>query len=81
MLHLALDLEIPLIEESMTRTDLYMADELFLVSDEEGILPVRAIDGCVIGPVDEYGPVTKLIAERLAAAQRGAHPNYTAWTS
>ena len=81
VLHLALDLEIPMVEESVTRTDLYMADELFLVSDEEGILPVHSVDGRVIAAVNEYGPVTRLIAERLEAAQRGEHPNYISWIS
>ena len=81
VLHLALDLEIPVIEESLTRTDLRMADELFLCSDEADIQPVHAVDGCTVGAVNEYGPIAKLIAERLESAQRGEHPNYAAWIS
>lgn len=80
-IHLALDLEIPFVEESLTRTDLYAADELFLCSDGEGILPVHAVDGCFIGAVNEYGPITKLIADRLEEAQRGSNPHYASWTS
>ena len=44
--------------EKMTVTDLKVADEVFLTSTAGGIVPVRSIDGKIIGE-GEAGPVTQ----------------------
>ena len=45
VLCLADDLEIPAIEESLTRADLYIADEVFMTGSAAELTPIGSVDG------------------------------------
>lgn len=52
VLEMALDLEIPVVEESVDRSVLAASDEVFIAGDVAGIRPVRVFDGCLLTPVE-----------------------------
>lgn len=54
----------------LTRDDLRMADELFLVSAEAELIGVRSLDGSKVGAGGE-GPITRQLREAYRAATRG----------
>jgi branched-chain amino acid aminotransferase len=63
-------------ERSLTRADLYAADEVFLTGTGAEIVPVREIDDRVLG---EPGPVTLCATEAYVDATRGHDPGHTDW--
>lgn len=73
---LAIDLEIPIVEERVTRADLYRAREVFVAGDTMGIVPVCAVDG---RELEAPGPITKAISARLGLAVQNALPEYADW--
>jgi len=60
---------IPFAEVTMTRHDIYTADELFLTGTAAEIIGVTKVDGRVIGN-GKPGPVTKQLLERFRAVTR-----------
>ena len=54
------DLGIPFVERPIGRTELYVADEVFLCGTGAEVTPVRSVDRRVIG-TGEIGPVTKAL--------------------
>jgi branched-chain amino acid aminotransferase len=50
VIHIARDLGVPLVEKPLIRTDMYVANEVFLVGTAAEITPVRDVDGYDIGP-------------------------------
>lgn len=62
VLELAGELGLTPSRRSLTLYDLYTADEVFLTSTAGGIMPVREVDGRVIG-TGEPGPIYQQIAE------------------
>ena len=57
------------LEQTMTRHDLYIADECFLTGTAAEIVPVVSLDGRQIG-TGTPGPVTKDLGERFKALTR-----------
>ncbi len=79
VMQIALDeLGIETIERSIDRTELYIADELFLVGTGAQISPVREIDGRIIGD-GEIGPVTGALQDIYFDIVRGRSPKYRGW--
>ncbi|MBA2239907.1 MAG: branched-chain amino acid transaminase [Solirubrobacterales bacterium] len=76
VIQIASDLGYEVVEREIVRSELYLADEMFLVGTAAELVPVREIDDHVIG---EPGEVTKLIAERFDAALHGRAPQYLEW--
>lgn len=76
VLCLADDLDIPAIEESLTRSDLYVADEMFMTGSAAELTPVRAVDGREIG---KRGPVTAALQERFFDVVYGKVADYSEW--
>jgi len=70
------DLGYPVIEESLVRTDLYTADEVFMTGTAAEVVPVRACDGRVIGTP---GPITKDLQETFFRVVRGEESDYEEW--
>jgi branched-chain amino acid aminotransferase len=66
----------PVIEESLVRTDLYMADEFFMTGSAAEVVPVRSVDGYSLG---EPGPVTRELQDAYARIVRGQEPEYEEW--
>lgn len=60
VMELAIILNITVQEATLTRNDLYCADECFLTGTGAEIMPVASIDGAVIG-TGEPGNITKKI--------------------
>lgn len=78
VLNIALDLEIPVIEESIDRSVLASSDEVFIAGDLTGIRPVRILDGCRIAPADASAPHAKHNKKCSSDASEGWHPgSYT----
>jgi branched-chain amino acid aminotransferase len=63
---------------SIDRSELYVADEMFLCGTGVQVSPVIEIDHRPIG-AGTVGPVTRLIKERYFDAVRGRLPEYEHW--
>jgi branched-chain amino acid aminotransferase len=75
---LARELGYDLREQSFTRDELWIADEVFLTGTAAEITPVREIDGRRVG-AGEPGPVTRRVQERFFQVVRdgeGLHPEW-----
>ncbi len=70
------DLDYPVIEESLVRTDLYTADEMFMTGSAAEVVPVRSVDGRVIG---DAGPVTLELQRTFFDVVHGRNPEYANW--
>ena len=76
VLCLADDLEIPAIEESLTRADLYIADEVFMTGSAAELTPIGSVDGREIG---KPGEVTRALQERFFDVAYGNIDEYLEW--
>jgi len=66
VIELAKSANVPLIECTMTRHDIYSADECFLTGTAAEVIPVIDCDGRPIGN-GKPGPITRLLRERFTA--------------
>ncbi len=76
VMQIAQDLGFEVREGSVVRTDLYLADEIFLTGTAAELTPVREVDGRVIGT---RGPITEKIQSLFMAAIRGKVDQYKDW--
>lgn len=76
VMQIAEDLGYPVRETSLVRTDLYLADEIFLTGTAAELTPVREVDGREIGP---RGPITEKIQSTFMDAVRGRVDRYKDW--
>ena len=76
LIELALDLDIPVVEESLLRTDLYTADEVFFTGTAAELTPIASIDNRKIG---KPGPVTQALQDRFFAVVQGKLAEYEDW--
>ena len=65
-------------ERPIPRTELYLADEIFLTGTAAEITAVTSVDGRIIGNGRE-GPITKGIRERYAKLVSGAVKDHLDW--
>lgn len=65
-------------ERPIPRTELYMAEEIFLTGTAAEIVPVTSVDGHVVGTGKE-GPVTKGIREMYAKIVSAGAKDYMDW--
>ncbi len=72
------DLGIPFVERPIGRTELYVADEMFLCGTGAEITPVRSVDRRAIGS-GETGPVTTRLAAHFEAVVRGRVAERREW--
>ncbi|MCL1797787.1 MAG: branched-chain amino acid transaminase [Eggerthellaceae bacterium] len=79
ILCLSCDLDIPSVEESLTRTDLYFADEVFFTGTAAEVTPVASIDERPIGKPGEPGSVTRSLQERFFKVAYGQVEDYLDW--
>ncbi len=73
------ELEMPVIEREVDRTELYAADEVFLSGTGIQIAPVVEVDDRPIG-TGGIGPVAERLQELYFRAARGAWEEYADWT-
>jgi branched-chain amino acid aminotransferase len=64
-------LGIPLVEKTLQRHDLYVADEIFLTGTAAEVIGVNKIDGRTVGS-GESGPITRRIHEAFHKHVRGS---------
>ncbi len=70
------DLGYPVVEESLVRTDLYAADEMFMTGTAAEVVPVRSVDGRVVG---DAGPITLELQRTFFRVVRGEEDAYEDW--
>ncbi len=78
MIQLATDAGIPVESRSIDRSELYIADEIFLCGTGVQVSPVVEVDHRPIG-TGEVGPIAALIKDRYFDAVRGRLPEYRSW--
>jgi branched-chain amino acid aminotransferase len=75
---LARDLGYTVIERSVARAELYMADELFLSGTAAELVPVREIDDHTVG-AGRPGEITRVLQGAFEDAIRGRTERYREW--
>jgi len=70
------DLGYDVVEQSLTRTDLYTADEMFMTGSAAEVTPVRSVDHRVIGPA---GPITLDLQQTFFKVVHGEIAEYEDW--
>jgi branched-chain amino acid aminotransferase len=69
---------IPVLERSIDRSELYVADEIFVCGTGVQVSPVVEVDHRKVGS-GEIGPIARLVRDRYFDAVRGRLPEYTHW--
>lgn len=64
------------VEREVARTELYIADEVFVTGTAAEVCPIREVDEHAIG---EPGPVTRRLQELFFACTEGRHPRSERW--
>jgi branched-chain amino acid aminotransferase len=67
------DLDIPFVESSLLRQDLYLADEAFFTGTAAEVVPIRSVDDRDIGAP---GPITKQLQDLFFSVVKGKEPRY-----
>ncbi len=73
---LADELEIPVIEESLTRCDLYIADEVFMTGSAAELTPIGSVDDREVG---KPGEITRRLQDRFFEVAYGHDEEYVDW--
>jgi branched-chain amino acid aminotransferase len=74
----ARELGLEAVEREIDRTELYVADEVFMCGSGLEVLPVTSVDRITVGE-GTRGPTTKRIQDVYFAAARGELPAYRHW--
>ena len=69
---------IPVVERSIDRSELYVADEALLCGTGVQVSPVIEVDHRPVGS-GEIGPISRLVRDRYFDAVRGRLPEYSHW--
>jgi branched-chain amino acid aminotransferase len=72
------DLGIPFVERPIGRTELYVADEMFLCGTGAEVTPVRSVDRRPVGE-GTLGPITKRLSAHFEAVVRGRVQSRMDW--
>ncbi len=75
---LARELGLVVVEQPVSRDQLYIAEEVFVCGTAAEVIALREIDGRVIGS-GTAGPVTRLLQREYANAVHGRHAMSSAW--
>jgi branched-chain amino acid aminotransferase len=78
VIRIARDKGIEVVEQSITRDEVYTADEMFLTGTAAEITPVRELDDRTIG-AGSRGPITKTIQTTFFDAVKGRDRKYESW--
>ena len=74
------ELGLEVVERTIRRSELYLADEVFLTGTAAHITPVGHLDSRPIGDGD-VGPITARVKELYLGCIRGDNPDYAHWCS
>ena len=72
------ELGIDVVERKIRRSELYLADEVFLTGTAAHITPVGSLDRRPVGN-GEVGPITQNLLDNYVGLIRGANPKYKDW--
>jgi branched-chain amino acid aminotransferase len=78
VLTIARHLGLPVVEQSMPRELLYIADEVFFTGTAAEVSPIRSIDRIIIGD-GTTGAITKQIADEFFGIANGLKPDRFGW--
>jgi branched-chain amino acid aminotransferase len=78
VIQLLKDLNIPIVEDTVPREMLYIAEEVFFTGSAAEITPIRSIDKITIGS-GKRGPVTKQLQEEFFATINGEREDRYNW--
>jgi branched-chain amino acid aminotransferase len=73
VIQFASDLDIPFVESTLLRQDLYLADEAFYTGTAAEVVPIRSVDEREIGAP---GPITKQLQDLFFNVVKGKEPKY-----
>jgi branched-chain amino acid aminotransferase len=76
IIQIAQDLGYSVVEKPLIRTDLYLADEVFMTGTAAEVTPIRDVDDQAIGPP---GPVTLEIQRNYLDTVRGKSERWVHW--
>lgn len=80
VLTLAREANIPIVERSIDRSELYLADEIFFSGSSVCITPIISVDKRIVGN-GEAGSITKKIDALYSQAQLGENATHTDWVT
>jgi len=80
LITLARDLGYIVLEEPISRDQLYIADEVFVCGTAAEVIALREIDFRMIGD-GKTGPVARLLQESFEQVTSGRHPRSAEWLS
>jgi branched-chain amino acid aminotransferase len=75
VIQIAEDLGYPVVQKQLIRSDLYLADEVFMTGTAAEVTPLREVDDVQIG----VGPITLEIQKAYLAAARGLDERWEGW--
>jgi branched-chain amino acid aminotransferase len=75
---LAREMGMPVVEDRLTRDQLWLADEVFFTGTAAEVTPVREIDNRTVGE-GTVGPLTKRIQARFFEVARGSDSSHPEW--
>ena len=75
IIQIAQDLGYQVVEKSLIRSDLYLADEVFMCGTAAEVTPLRSVDDCEIG----VGPVTLELQQAYLDTVRGVSDRWAQW--
>jgi len=78
VMQLAVEQGIPVVERSITRDELYVADEIFLTGTAAEVTPIREVDRRSVGS-GTRGPVTKALQEAFFDVVAGRDAKRAGW--
>ncbi len=78
VLELARDLGIPVLERAVDKTELFVADEVFLTGTAARVTPVRRVETT---DLSTHRPVMEALRERLTTITEGRDPAYDHWVT
>jgi branched-chain amino acid aminotransferase len=78
LIQIARDLGYSVVERSVARAELYLADEVFMSGTAAELVPVREIDDHVIG-TGQPGEITKVLLDAFDDAIYGRSERYREW--
>ena len=72
------ELKVPVVEREVERTELYVADEVFICGTSVELQPVGSVDRYQVGD-GQIGHVTARLQSLYHRVVRGGHPGYADW--
>jgi branched-chain amino acid aminotransferase len=78
VLELARDMGIPVLERAVDKTELFVAEEVFLTGTAARVTPIRRIETTDLGGPR---PIMERLRDRLTSITEGADPEYEHWIS